>query len=66
MAKGRSQLEWGQTAQVLATITNSNPFRKGKPVSAAEFNPTLDAARAKPQRQVVPLKSLRGLFVPQP
>jgi hypothetical protein len=39
MAEARSRDEWERTSTVIAFTINGNPFRTGRPVQAAAFNP---------------------------
>jgi hypothetical protein len=50
MAEGRLRAEWGQTSLTVAALVNSNPFRKGPPVTPDQFNPYAP----KPQRDSSP------------
>lgn len=60
MAQGRRQLEWAQTADVLALLFNGF-FRPEEAKSGRDFNPTIETEPA--QTLQVPLSFLRGVFV---
>lgn len=45
MDEARGRDEWGRFSVLLATIVNSNPFRSGPPVEAAELSPYKSEAK---------------------
>ena len=67
MGDARSRLEWNQTAELLAAVTNAPHWKPPKQATAADFNPHRPDAAAKPrkpERLMVPMRTMRALFVP--
>lgn len=60
MARGRRQLEWDQTADLLAMLFNGF-FHPENPKSGGDFNPTRTHEPEKTPE--VPLSYLRHVFV---
>ncbi|MDB5294904.1 MAG: hypothetical protein JWO31_887 [Phycisphaerales bacterium] len=66
MAAGRKRVAWDQTASLMATIVNANPFRdaKAKLAQPRDFHPDHAAERAEADKPlVVPLSVLVPLLV---
>jgi len=49
LADGRQTLEWNQTAEVLAAIYNSNPYR-ARTYQADQFNPMARGQSREPEK----------------
>jgi hypothetical protein len=48
MSNGRLEAEWGQTAQILAMLANTNRDPKKPPIPVERFNPFAVKKRTKP------------------
>lgn len=66
MAEARGRDNWQHTSVIVATLVNSNPFRKGKPATPSEFDPYAVKAKAKAKPLMVGIDVLQMLFCPRP
>lgn len=63
MADGRRRDEWDRTSLVCAMLVNSNPYRKGKPITPDAFNPYAAKASAKPGKRALQMVGIEALQV---
>jgi hypothetical protein len=67
MIDGKRREQWSHTSHLIAALVNSNPFRKGEPVSPDTFNPYAqekEQPAGKEEAIKMPLKMLRYIMFP--